>query len=140
MIPIAPFIPLIGDVIDRILPDREAAAKAKLELMTLQQQGQFRELEARMSAIVMEAQSSDKWTSRARPSFMYIMYVFLLASLPFGLLFYYDPVAAATITQGVGSWLNSIPENMWWLFGAGYLGYGFQRSWDKRNIIEGKKQ
>jgi len=27
--------------------------------------------------------------------------------------------------------LGAIPENLWWLFGAGYLGYTGARSFDK---------
>jgi len=37
-------------------------------------------------------------------------------------------VAAAA---GMVAWLAAIPEEMWWLFGAGYLGYAGLRTWDK---------
>ena len=37
-----------------------------------------------MSAIVAEANSSDPWTSRARPSFLYLIYVLLLFAVPMG--------------------------------------------------------
>ncbi len=35
------FIPLIGNIIDRILPDPKVAAEAKLEMMKLAQNGQL---------------------------------------------------------------------------------------------------
>jgi hypothetical protein len=31
-----------------------------------------------MAAVLAEAESPDPWTSRARPSFLYVMYVLLL--------------------------------------------------------------
>ena len=43
-------------------------------------------IQARLSAIVTEARSPDPWTSRARPSFLYVMYVMLLWAIPMGVL------------------------------------------------------
>lgn len=40
------FIPLIGNIIDRILPDPKVAAEAKLEMMKLAQNGQLEVLHA----------------------------------------------------------------------------------------------
>jgi len=118
-------------VLDKIFPDKEAADRAKLELLKLQQSGELRELEARFSAIVAEAKSSDPWTSRARPSFMYVMYVLLLSALPMGVLFAFQPETAQAVTEGMRAWLHSLPEELWWLFGAGYLGYSGARSVEK---------
>ncbi len=78
-----------------------------------------------------EAQSPDRWTSRARPMFLYVVYVFLLAAFPIGILAAFFPENAKSISDGVKAWLLAIPGDMWALFGAGYLGYGAFRSWDK---------
>ena len=86
---IAAIIPLVeigAKLIDRLIPDKEAAAKAKLELLAMQQQGELKELEVRMSAILAEAQSADPWTSRARPSFLYVVYLLILFAIPMGFL------------------------------------------------------
>jgi hypothetical protein len=104
-----------------------------LELATLAQEGKLKEMGVQLSAIIAEAQSEDKWTSRARPSFMYVMYTMILAALPAGLGFAINPDAVMSVTTGVKAWLGAIPEEMWWLFGTGYLGYAVTRSWDKRN-------
>src|SRR5512137_2244250 len=37
---------------------------------------------ATIGAALSEAQSQDKWTSRARPSFMYVIYIIILAGIP----------------------------------------------------------
>lgn len=124
-----------GKIIDKIWPDKIAQeaerAKAQLALIQLQQNGEFKELEERMKAIVTEASSSDPWTSRARPSFMYVMYIMILGSIPIGILTVFNPDAATKIATGMGMWLKAIPEDMWFLFGAGYLGYTYQRGKEK---------
>jgi hypothetical protein len=119
-------------IIDKLFPDKTEAEKLKLAMLQQQQAGEFKDLEMRFSAIVAEAQSQDPWTSRARPSFMYVMYALLLASLPMGVLFAFQPDTAQAVTEGVGRWLNALPEELWWLFGAGYLGYSGARTFEKR--------
>lgn len=76
----------IATIIDKIIPDKEAQAKAKLELLALQGTQELKQLEAQLSAIVAEANSKDPWTSRARPSFLYVMYTLLLFAIPMGLI------------------------------------------------------
>jgi hypothetical protein len=119
-------------IIDKLFPDKTEAEKLKLAMLQQQQAGEFKDLEMRFSAIVAEANSQDPWTSRARPSFMYVMYALLLASLPMGVLFAFQPDTAQAVTDGVGRWLNALPEELWWLFGAGYLGYSGARTFEKR--------
>ena len=121
-----------GKIIDKLFPDKTEAEKLKLAQRQQQQAGEFKDLEMRFSAIVAEANSQDPWTSRARPSFMYVMYALLLASLPMGVLFAFQPDTAQAVTDGVGRWLNALPEELWWLFGAGYLGYSGARTFEKR--------
>ncbi len=119
-------------IIDKLFPDPVEAARAKVELLRMQQDGELKELEVRMSAIIAEANSSDPWTSRARPSFLYVVYVIILAAIPMGFLHAAQPEMAANIATGFKSWLEAIPDDMWMLFGAGYLGYTGARTLDKR--------
>jgi hypothetical protein len=128
-------VDLLGKGIDRIFPDKNERERAKLALLQAQQDGQLRELEISMSAIIEEARSEDPWTSRARPSFMYVMYVLLLASLPMGILSAFSPETADAIATGFKNWLGAIPSDMWWLFGAGYLGYAGARTFEKRKGV-----
>jgi len=122
-------------IITRLFPDPEQRAKAELELLSMQQKGELQELETRMSAIVMEAQSPDPWTSRARPSFMYVFYILLLASLPMGVLFAVSPDTATAVTKGFKDWLAAVPDSMWDLFLFGYLGYSGARTYEKRHGV-----
>lgn len=121
-----------GKLVEKLFPDPAERARAQAELITLQQTGQLRELELQLSAIIAEAKSSDPWTSRARPSFMYVIYVMILAAIPMGILHAVQPDLAVSVADGMRAWLTAIPEELWWLFGAGYLGYTGARSVEKR--------
>ena len=125
-------IPIVGKVIDKVFPDPEAAARAKAELLVLEQDGALRATELELSAIVMEAKSADPWTSRARPSFLYLMYFIILMTFVGGILGIWWPDAVTTAGQNIANLLAAIPEELWWLFGTGYLGYTGARSFDKR--------
>lgn len=88
--------------------------------------------QAQMAVVLAESQSQDKWTSRGRPLFLYVMYIFILSAIPCGIIYAVSPAVAGNVAIGVKSWLNAIPDSMWALFGAGYLGYGAFRTVDKR--------
>lgn len=127
-----------GKLIDRLWPDPTERAKAKQQLAQMQMDGDLRELEVRMSAIIAEAKSSDPWTSRARPSFLYVMYIMILAAIPMGVLSVFSPTTATTIAEGMKSWLTAVPDTLWGVFGVGYTGYTAARSiWDKKQIKGG---
>ncbi|WP_298302491.1 holin family protein [uncultured Erythrobacter sp.] len=128
------FNSLIGPItklLDKIIPDKEARAKAQLELIKLEGTQEMEMVEARLQAIVAEANSKDPWTSRARPSFLYVMYVLILTALPMGLLSAFNPDAAKDIASGMNAYLSGLPEPLYALFGTGYLGYTAARQWGK---------
>ena len=64
----------IAGLIDKIIPDPRARDAAKLELLKLQGTQDMETIKTQMAAIIAEAESPDPWTSRARPSFLYVMY------------------------------------------------------------------
>jgi len=121
----------IAAIIDKIIPDKEARERAKLELIRLEGQQELQVLEAQLSAIVAEARSADPWTSRARPSFLYVMYAMLLCAIPMGVLSAFAPERANAIAQGMNAYLAGLPEPLYALFGTGYLGYTAARQWGK---------
>lgn len=126
----------IAKLIDKIIPDPEARDRAKLELLKLEGGQEMEAIKAQMSAILAEAQSTDPWTSRARPSFLYVMYALLLWSIPMGLIAAVQPAMAESIAKGMNAYLAGIPEPMWALFGTGYLGYTAARAWGKAKGVE----
>lgn len=121
----------IFSLLDKVIPDQAAREAAKLQLMQAEGQQALQEIQAQLSPILAEAQSTDPWTSRARPSFMYVIYILLLASIPMGFVYAADAALAKNITDGFKAWLSSIPEPIIDLFGMGYLGYTGARSFEK---------
>lgn len=129
---IAALAPFVADLAKRLLPnDPDAENKAKLALLEVQQTGALSELQASMGAILAEAQSADPWTSRARPTFLYLMYAVILLAFAGGVLGIWFPNHVAQAADNIGKLLAAIPDSLWWLFGAGYLGYTGARSFDK---------
>ena len=132
--------PIIGDIIqsgfgliDALFTSDQERDEAKLKLQALALNGDLKKLEIGMSAIIAEANSKDPWTSRARPSFLYVMYVMILTAIPMGILSAFQPEIAERIATGMQMWLEAIPESMWALFGVGYTGYAINRTYDKHS-------
>lgn len=118
-------------IIDKVIPDPKARDAAKLELLRLQGTQELDLLRTQLSAIVAEANSADPWTSRARPSFLYVMYTMILLSVPMGVVAAFRPALAQAIGAGITAYLNGLPEPLYALFGTGYLGYTAARQWGK---------
>ena len=126
----------LASIIDKIIPDKAARERAKIELVKLEVTQELQAIQARLSAIVAEAGSTYPWTSRARPSFLYVMYALLLWALPMGLLAAFRPETARAIAEGMNAYLNGFPEALYALFGTGYLGYTAARQWGKVKGVE----
>ncbi|MBT7631299.1 MAG: hypothetical protein HN597_16590 [Desulfobacula sp.] len=125
----------IDTVADKFFVDAADKEKFKLQALKMAQDGEFRSQENQLNAILAEAKSSDPWTSRARPSFLYVMYLLILFSLPMGVLSAFKPDIAVQVATGMQSWLSAIPDGLWGVFGAGYLGYVGAREYGKSKLI-----
>ncbi len=121
----------ITSIIDKVIPDPRQRDAAKLELLKLQGSQELELLRTQLSAIVAEANSADPWTSRARPSFLYVMYAMILLAVPMGVVAAFRPETAQAIGAGMTAYLNGLPEPLYALFGTGYLGYTAARQWGK---------
>jgi hypothetical protein len=126
-----PIIDSIIKVIDKVIPDRAARDKAKAILLEKNANNELEEIKTSMAAILNESQSSDKVVSRARPLFLYLMYGIFVFCFIGAIIGIWKPDAVFQVAKNMGALLNAIPEPMWWLFGAGYLGYTGGRSFDK---------
>ena len=127
----------LASILDKVIPDKAAHEKAQLQLLQLQGTQDLALIEARLSAIVAEAQSPDAWTSRARPSFLYVMYLLILFSVPMGIIAAFNPTTAQAIGEGMTRYLAALPDSLYALFGTGYLGYTAARQWGKVKGVEG---
>lgn len=129
--PVSTIVSTVGGLLDKIIPDPAQRDAAKLALYNAQQNGQLEEMRTALSAIISDSQSQDKWTSRARPSFLYVVYILILFGIPMGILSAYAPDKAAAIANGFGLWLRAIPDPMYALFGTVMTGYILGRSYEK---------
>ena len=133
---IGPIAEFANKLVDRVFPDKVAQeadrAKFKIAVLDMQQSGDLATLQQQMSAILSESQSLDPWTSRARPTFLYVMYIMILFAIPMGFLAAFRPEIAAAVAKGMQAWLAAIPESLYALFGVGYLGYTGARTFEKR--------
>ena len=118
-------------LISRIWPDPAQQAEAQRKLAELQQSGELRGMELQISAILAEANSTDAFTSRARPTFLYVMYAIILLMVIGAIAGIWWPAQVFQAAENLTKLLAAIPEPLWWLFGTGYLGYTGARTWEK---------
>ena len=126
----------VSKLLDKIIPDPQARDRAKLELIKLQGDQEMQAIGVQMEAIIAEARSADPWTSRARPSFLYVMYTLILWAVPMGLVAAADPKLAVNIGNGMTAYLRGLPEELYALFGTGYFGYTAARTWGKMKGVD----
>jgi hypothetical protein len=123
---------LLSKGLDKIFVDAGERERAKLALFQAQQAGELNELDKRMAAIIAEASSADPWTSRARPSFMYVFYLLIITLVliaPTVGVFWPDRMTSFFANTKLG--FAAIPDAMWMTFSAGYLGYVAARQYGK---------
>lgn len=114
----------VADIVNRFVQTPEEKAKALLELRALEVRETDIIVSSAAAALKAEAESPDPWVRRARPTFLYIMYTVLVWNfilLPVTQLFTSQPLHPI-----------ELPTDLYYLFGAGFLGYVGARSWDKK--------
>ena len=94
---------------------------AQLNLEAKAQDVLARETEAASANIRAEAASGDKYTSRARPSFLYVMLGILATNY--------------VVFPLLGKAALVFPDALFWLFGSCMLGYTGARTWEKYSIL-----
>jgi hypothetical protein len=120
---------IVLGVLDRIKlsPEKKAEIELQMQNHAFDLQKMDIELESKLADaasknIVAEASSGDKFTSRARPLFMYVVNFILVWNYIIVPIFHHEPLA--------------LPEPLFWLFGSCVLGYTGARTWEK--IYSGK--
>lgn len=130
------FLPIIGQILDRVLPDEKASADAKLKLAELAQAGQLAELDAMKSLSLAQTDvnkaeaASDGWYKGGwRPAIGYIMAVCLA----------YQFILNPLLLWGCAVWAPEVTppsigldDNLWELM-FGMLGLAGWRTMDKRS-------
>jgi len=121
-----PFIgPLLGigeKLLDKLWPDPEKAARAKVELMKMAAKGELDDMQVHMQAIVAEAKSEHTITATWRPITM-LVFVAIIAN-NYILAPYINLLFDVNVTL-------PLPPEMWGLLKIGLGGYVVGRSIEK---------
>jgi len=126
-------IGVLGKVIDRVLPDKDAQDKAKLALLEMQQKGELAQLDAALKSDIAqlevnksEAASSSVFVSGWRPFVGWVC----ASALAYSFVIY--PILKsilAVVKPGFTLPLLAL-DDLWPLM-FGMLGLGGMRSWEK---------
>lgn len=139
---IGTLMPTLSKVVDRILPDPEQRAKAQLELLRLQQEGAFRELDAELQISLaqaeigkVEAASQNRFQSGWRPGAGWVC----VAGLAYEFLV--RPILPWVLTVAGVSGVPELPSLDGVLFELifGMLGLGAMRTterWKRASAIQ----
>lgn len=76
-------LPFVGDVLDKIFPDAESRAQAKLKLLELEQSGELKALATRANIVTAEVQG-ESWLQRSWRPIMMLWFGILVGMHWFG--------------------------------------------------------
>lgn len=103
------------------------------ELTVKAMDAESKAIEAASKNIQAEAASGDKFTSRARPTFMYLFYIILAFN------YIILPICQMPKVGVMGLKPIEFPDILWEVFVAGYLGYTGVRTFEKYSGKKGAK-
>jgi hypothetical protein len=133
-------LPIIGTVLEKILPDPKAAAEAKLKMLELAQNGQLAALEAETKLAVgqleinkAEAQNPSLFVAGWRPAVGWVC----VAALAYQYVLRPLGMAVAAYLQHPIPVLPGLDESLWGLL-FGMLGLGGLRSMEKIKGVAAK--
>lgn len=72
-----------------------------------------------------------RYTAYARPTFLYVMDAMILWAIPLGVIGALRPQTARAMTDAMTAYFAALPEPLYGLFAAAYLGYTAARQWGK---------
>lgn len=128
-------VPALGKLLDKVLPDTEAANQAKAELLKLQLSGELQQVMGQLEINKMEAASTNWWVAGWRPAIGWICG----AALAYAALF--EPVGRfmAKVWFGYTGDFPIIDTNLTMQILLGMLGLGAMRTTEKLKDVEGRR-
>ena len=131
---IAAIIPIIGGIIDRIIPDKAAAAKAKAELLTMELKGDLDIAVKQLEVNTQEAKHSSVFVAAWRPCVGWIC----AAAFGYHYLVYPILLTTASLTGLDVTQLPVFDMSALLTVLGGLLGLGGLRTFEKYKGIVGK--
>ena len=131
-IPADVFVALQSRLFDLLFPEPLMRQAAQQRLSEMGADHKFIAIRTELAASVTPFRAvPDRWTLRARPAFLYVMYAIILSALPLGTIAAVSPATARAMADAINRYLSGLPEPLYTLFGTGYLGYATLRQWGK---------
>ena len=131
--PVSALLELGGKVIDRVWPDPEKAAAAKLELLKMQQSGELAQMAGQMEINKVEAASSSIFVSGWRP------FIGWVCGSGFAIQFVIGPLAEwVSAVYGHPVKFPAMDMGTMMPLLAGMLGLGVMRTAEKINGVAAK--
>ena len=129
MIPLlGAILPTINNVVDRVVPDRNAAAKAKVELASMAAKGELDQMAGQLEVNAKEAQHSSVFVTGWRPAIGWLRGLILANN--YILLPYASALGAPVEPLDVGMMMPVL---------MGMLGIGGARTYEKIQGVERRK-
>lgn len=127
-------IPVVGQLLDKVLPDTEAANKAKAELLSMQAKGEIDALLAQLDVNKEEAKSASVFVSGWRP------FVGWVCGFGLGYVALFEPVArfVAQVVFHYSGGFPVIDTSLTMQVLLGMLGLGGLRTWEKGKGVAAK--
>lgn len=124
--PVTEVLTLGNSLIERLVPDKAAQAQAKAQLVQMQLQGEFTEIQGQLEINKVEAASNSIWVSGWRPAVGWVCATALA----------FDSVLRPFVNWSTAILrhpINAAPLDMSTLIPllGGLLGFGVMRSYDK---------
>jgi len=108
-------------IINKFIPDKSQQDAAINQIIS-----------ATAQIMIEDSKSNDLYIRRARPTFSYVMYIILLMAIPVGVFAMINPIYSQYFIKYASLWFQSIPTELYQLFGFGYGAFTIARSIDKK--------
>lgn len=126
-----------GDALDKLFTSKDEQqknelAKAQIQATVAQVRNEMekeldqlyvQDLQNLRKEVTAELQNQDPYVRRSRPTFNYVFYVIIV------LKFVLYPLLEGLFKLSIPNIV--IPDQLWWVFGTGFIGYGYLRTVEK---------
>jgi hypothetical protein len=119
-------------LLNKVFADKTTIWLGENELDKLDKSGELLKLASKYKVAIAEASSKDKWTSRGRPAIIYVTLLFIMLSVPFGVLNAASHEVALRVADGMKLWFGIIPPILYECIGAIIIIYNICRTSEKK--------
>lgn len=129
-------IPKILEIVGGFIGDKDKLNELEVKLRSDNVQADLQRDLSSMELRLGAQKSEDPFVRRARPLFLYLIYVFFAVFFFAACLGAFLPERFLIFAGNIKAMFAAIPDQGWMFFSAVYLGYTGGRSWDKQTKMK----